>query len=137
MVDRMDEGTYYIGDLCYVLNDTQWSEVCDLMHPYGNESPNRNKSVHGKFFLSDGTVISIYGTAYGDGRYVDRKDQEYWVDSGTIGCVSTKHLPRKFKKKTPNAGSHLHTFHYTFDTHYEDGVITFGHVQINTSESDW
>ena len=33
----MRSGTYYVGDLCYVMHP-QWDEVCDLMFATGGNS---------------------------------------------------------------------------------------------------
>jgi hypothetical protein len=133
MQERMDEGKYYVGDLCYVFDDKQWAEVCSLTFPFGNASPNRNKQVNGRLVLKDGTVICIYGTAYGDGVYLDKRDREYYVDSGTLGCVNTKHLKKSLLKKAPKSGSQVIDMPVSFSCHERDGVITLGSVVINTS----
>lgn len=133
MSERMEEGKYYVGDLCYVFNDKQWQEVCKLTFPYPKSGPNRNKQVDGKFTLKDGTVFCIFGTAYGDGVYTDNKDNEYYVDSGTLGCVRTTFLDKTLLRKSPEKGSHLHDADFSFECEERDGVIRFGSVVIDTS----
>ena len=73
-VEMMDAGRYYIGDLCYVI-DNAWGEICDLTFPFsgskGVDYPSWIQSIQlsGKLKLADNRSISIYGTAHGDGRY--------------------------------------------------------------------
>lgn len=137
MSERMDEGKYYFGDLCYVFDDKDWEEVCSLTFPYSN-GPNRNKRVDGRFVLSSGAVICIFGTAYGDGVYADKQDREYYVDSGTLGCVNTKHLKKSLLKKAPKKGSHVINVPCAFYCHEKDGVVTLGSsVVINTAGDGW
>lgn len=132
----MPAGKYYVGDLCYVMTDEQWDEVCKLMFPYPDSGPNFNKAVHGFFRLNDGTEFCIYGTAYGDGVYVDGHGREYYVDSGTLGCVNTKRLKKSLIKKAPTSGSHVVEMRVDFQTAERDGQIRFGHVLIDTSSDD-
>ena len=75
----MKAGTYYVGDLCYVLHE-RWDEVCELIIE-------GNRCLDGEFNLKDGTRFAIYGTAYGDGNYFDQNGKSYDVDAGSIGCV--------------------------------------------------
>ena len=91
----MKAGKYYVGDLCYVLGD-RWTEVCDLIIV-------GHKCLDGEFELADGTKFAIYGTAYGDGHYLDQKGNGYPVDSGTIGCVLAEQITegQLFKKSFP------------------------------------
>ena len=55
----MRPGKYYVGDLCYVMDD-EWDDVCSLIIQ-GNEC------VDGEFTLPDGRRFASYGTMYGDG----------------------------------------------------------------------
>jgi hypothetical protein len=75
----MKAGTYYVGDLCYVLHD-EWDEVCELIIK-------DNVCLDGEFTLRDGRRFAIYGTAYGDGNYFDQNGKSYDVDAGSIGCI--------------------------------------------------
>jgi hypothetical protein len=76
----MPEGIYYIGDLCYVMDDAEWLEVCDL-------TIQGSRVIDGEFQLKDGRRFAMYGTAYGDGTYYDQYGHSYSVDSGSIGCI--------------------------------------------------
>jgi hypothetical protein len=76
---------YYVGDLCYVMHDV-WSEVCDLTFP------DDNTELQGRFQLKDGREFFIYGTAYGDGEYLDNEGRRYLVDSGTVGAIRVEDI---------------------------------------------
>lgn len=68
----MPAGRYWVGDLCYVLDDV-WDEVwrlCDGVHT-----------------LADGRRVAIFSTVHGDGIYDDDDGNEYAVDSGSLGCI--------------------------------------------------
>ena len=116
----MKAGQYYIGDLCYVLNDDAWFELCDL-------TIQKNSALDGEFENPKGIKFAIYGTKYGDGTYQDEDGRNYPVDSGTIGCIATEYMT-----DTP-AGAVIVTFAEDFETGSENGVIWFGDkVRIDT-----
>ena len=68
-------GNYKIGDLCYGGN---WAEILEHPDAFG-------KTCSGK--LKNGKEFWFSGTAYGDGAYFDQYGNQYYVDSGTIGCI--------------------------------------------------
>lgn len=83
----MKAGEYYVGDLCYVFTDEQWSEVCDLMYRF-NKQTGKEEDNEGILKLEDGTEFAIFGTLWGDGSYPNSQNSKmHCVDSGTIGCV--------------------------------------------------
>lgn len=115
----MSAGTYYVGDLCYVLSGTQWDELCD-------KDPNCNG---GEFVLSDGTRVWLSHTEYGDGWYADSNGNKYDVDSGTLGCV----LMGENIKDT--SGGNVIEFKHPFTVSRErDGTFYFGDVSIETGD---
>ena len=122
---------YYVGDLCYVMDDA-WSEVCDLI-PFDN-------SEH-EFELKDGRKFILFGTAYGDGSYSDFAGNSYGVDSGTIGAVKVddiRDLEGLAKVKEGGLG-HIHDFPCDFtsyDCNFSDGVINIYNVSIDTGSFD-
>lgn len=122
----MKAGKYYIGDLCYVLHD-EWNEVCSL-----TIKPGLNRPLNGEFNLKDGRRFAIYGTAYGDGTYLDEEGRSYNVDSGSIGCIPLDAIdqtnPRNFL-----AGGRVVEFVQDFDTFGVGGVLRFGTVVIDTA----
>jgi hypothetical protein len=123
---EMPAGRYYIGDLCYLLDDI-WDEVCAT-------TIKGDELVDGKFTLSDGREFVIFSTAYGDGVYPLRgggHTASLGVDSGTIGCicVNDDNLP-KFKLGT------IVEFEEEFECLSADGVLTFGDISVTTGNED-
>ena len=99
----------------------QWEELFRLTaHPAPKE---------GKFTLADGREVVKFFTAHGDGVYLDRAWRQYTVDSGTIGCILVADIKS-------DAGCHplgnVTPFPDVFLAFNEDGVMTFGHVVIDT-----
>ena len=76
----MPAGKYYIGDLCYVMADDEWLDICDI-------TIQGTRVLEGEFQLKDGRRFAMYSTAYGDGTYHDHYGFSYSVDSGSIGCI--------------------------------------------------
>ena len=81
----MQAGKYYVGDLCYVMDNDEWDQVCSIIIQ-------GNKVFDGEFELKDGRKFAIYSTAYGDGLYNDYYGNEYSVDSGSIGCIKVEDI---------------------------------------------
>jgi hypothetical protein len=119
----MKAGTYYVGDLCYVLHD-EWDEVCSLIIE-------GNRCIDGEFNLKDGTRFAIYGTAYGDGNYFDQNGKSYDVDAGSIGCVLLDDIDLS-NQENFLAGGNIHTFDTSFYTGTMDGKIMFHTLSIDT-----
>ena len=74
----MKPGKYYIGDICYFLDDTLYDEVWGTKFGYNG----------GHYERPDGTGFIVMGTAYGDGSYKGSNGIDYGVDAGVIGVVS-------------------------------------------------
>jgi hypothetical protein len=126
----MKAGTYYIGDLCYVMPD--WDKVCDITI-LGSQVQ------EGEFVLPGEVEIpfAMYGTMYGDGGYDDQECNSYSVDSGTIGCVETKYLSeQKLKEIQEKNLGHIYTFDESFETSSINGCISFGRFSIDTDPID-
>lgn len=119
----MPAGTYYVGDLCYVLGD-RWGEFCDL-------TINGMECLDGQFTMKDGTSFATYRTAYGDGQYSDNLGNVYGVDAGLIGCVKIDSITDK-TIDLASMGA-VHTFERPFICYRtKDGEIRFGNVRIDT-----
>lgn len=122
----MRAGRYYVGDLCYVLRDS-WEEVCNItIQDIGNVK-------NGVFTFSDGREFALFSTAYGDGIYSDNYDNEYPVDSGSIGCILVSDVD------TPEGVDNGNII--DFPTDFEpyiggEGRIVFGPVVIDTIGED-
>lgn len=120
----MPAGTYYIGDLCYVI--AEWDEFCDI-------TIKGEECLDGEFEMSDGRRFATYGTAYGDGVYEDESGKEYSVDAGLIGCILVGDISKKIYGEMIDGNlGHFHTFETPFQTFSEDGKIYFGNVVIDT-----
>lgn len=126
----MPAGKYYIGDLCYVM-DAEWTEVCSI-------TINGNACLDGEFALADGRRFASYGTMYGDGVYESNIGTQHSVDAGLIGCIRVEDIrdTRYPASKLMQLGAVV-DFPGSFETKEENGIIVFGHVQIDTgSEED-
>ena len=121
----MPLGKYYIGDLCYVMSDEEWEQVCKI-------TIDGFKCIEGEFNLPDGRRFAMYNTAYGDGLYKDGNGREYSVDSGTIGCILLDDIKAdKYDESFDRLGS-VYDFYANFVTSNYKGVIQFGRVMIDT-----
>ena len=121
----MPAGTYYIGDLCYVMTDEEWDAVSDLTKNYTEE---------GEYEFVDGRRFAFYRTAYGDGIYEDNYGfTEYRVDSGSIGCFKIEHIQYKAFDPVNFDCGNLVVFEKPFETSYRDGKIIFGGLIIYTA----
>lgn len=121
----MPAGTYYIGDLCYIIRDELWQEVCDKF--FGD--------IGDTLTLSDGRRIAMMSTAYGDGTYYDQHSNVYDVDSGTLGCVAVD-IPNLEFDAFGHAvfeGDNYFKFDEPFIIDYQIGTVVFGNVRIDTS----
>ena len=123
----MQSGKYYIGDLCYVMSDADWTEVCEL-------TIKGNACIDGEFTLKDGRRFAMYGTRWGDGEYRDQYGNSYCVDSGSIGCILESDISQSFQ----NTDGKLITFETPFvtgggrGTTDWEGTIQFGRISIET-----
>jgi hypothetical protein len=120
--ETMPAGTYYIGDLCYVLHE-RWEEFCDI-------SFNSHERLDGKHQFKDGTEFVAFGTAYGDGAYLDNKGNEYGVDAGLIGAVKVDAIIDQGENNV--SFGHIHTFDAPWEAYADDGVLHFGKIVIDT-----
>lgn len=132
---KMLAGTYYIGDLCYVLHD-RWDEFCDLTIA-GSEV------LDGVFTFKDGTQFATFCTAYGDGVYRAQVpsylecsgDRSLGVDAGLVGCVLVDKIKQGVDGNDVNMGITV-TFTEDFEVSEHRGNIFFGDVVVPTNVSD-
>jgi hypothetical protein len=64
--------------------------------------------------------------------YVDQNERTYPVDAGMLGVVQAQEgdpTPREFLTNTV-------TFPHAFDVTYDEGMVTIGHIKINTNPED-
>jgi hypothetical protein len=119
----MPAGTYYIGDLCYVMHD-RWDEFCSL-------TCSGSRVLDGEFNLADGTRFATYTTRWGDGNYFDETGKSYDVDAGLIGCVRVEDIDFTDPANSI-VGGRVVEFVRDFTTFSSGGVISIGNVSIDT-----
>ena len=124
----MPAGRYYIGDLCYVMHP-EWNECCELFFAPG--APGRG--VEGEFTLQDGRRFANFGTAYGDGTYSSNMSTAHSVDSGSIGCIRVEDIRDNEYGNIESLGA-IVEFKESFEVSARAGILTFGHVEIDTAE---
>ena len=123
----MPAGTYYIGDLCYVMHD-EWNEFCDI-------TIDGHSCLDGEFALADGRRFATYGTAYGDGVYYPNVGGSCGVDAGLIGCIRIEDIRPSANNNDPAKVGIIVAFDKDFETEECDGTIVFGHVRIETGDT--
>lgn len=126
----MQAGKYYVGDLCYVMNDDEWEQVCA-------RTIQGKSFADGEFELNDGRKFAIYGTSWGDGGYQDYYGNEYSVDSGSIGCIKLEDIKAEKYGDIERLGAIVE-----FETNFVtgggrgtkgwNGIIQFGRIAIET-----
>ena len=126
----MPAGKYYIGDLCYVMHE-EWDQVCGLFFSGRND----HGCNEGEFNLKDGRRFASFNTKWGDGSYEDQFGNLYGVDAGLIGCIKLEDIDMKCGENFTRGGN-LVEFSNPFECSYQDGVIVFGHVRIDTDPSN-
>ena len=95
----MPPGTYYVGDLCYVLGDKAHGELCKMCFP-GSEGK-FTPGIEGKHVLSDGRTVVSWKCPYGDGAYEDQNGRFYMVDSGWLGITLLEGLEEQWEHPHP------------------------------------
>lgn len=126
----MPAGVYYVGDLCYVMDDDEWDDFCLLTIQGTN-------CLDGEFTMPDGRKFATFGTKWGDGEYYDQFGNTYGVDAGLIGCIKLSDIKANKNSDIERLGA-VHTFPEAFTTYGGDndrewnGKIRIGHVVIDT-----
>jgi|688.fasta_scaffold14282_18 hypothetical protein len=126
----MQAGTYYIGDLAYVMHP-EWEEFCSI-------TIDGHDCLDGEFNLSDGRRFATYGTAYGDGSYQSSTNDTLYVDAGLIGCIRIEDISEDLTEDQIRDLGMIHNFEKAFHTSGGrgeanwDGVIKFGEVSVET-----
>lgn len=129
-------GKYYVGDLYYVANK-EWDKIIGLVFEGRNQIGGANEGI---FTLSNNRKFATFFTANGDGTFLDQKNRQYLVDSGSIGCILVSDI---IVNETTNFDNgNIIDFHEPFEVsggrygdNYEswNSVINIGSVQIDTS----
>ena len=120
-------GTYYVGDLCYVLHEV-WDEFCDL-------TIKDRECLDGIFTLADGRRFATFQTAWGDGEYQDQYGNRYGVDAGLIGVISAHDIDWEYPGNF-SGGGNVVEFTEPFSVGASKGLIVIGHFKIDTDPED-
>ncbi len=128
----MPAGKYYVGDLCYLLPDDIYDEyVCSFNHD--------DEAVEVKAGRRKAFSAFYASTAYGDGGYSDKTGGKYSVDAGILGVVQLLSADLIAAAKKLDADGHAKVIDFPEDFRVdrdEDGTFTFGHLTIETGDSD-
>ena len=126
---KLSAGSYYVGDLCYVLGD-RWPELCQL-------TISGNSVLDGVFTMKDGTEFATFCTKWGDGVYADQFGNEYSVDAGLIGCVKWEDVTdSEIDRDNILALGNLVNFEEDFTVESWAGLIKIGHILIDTDPDE-
>lgn len=127
---KFSAGRYYVGDLCYVINEGFWDELLSQSGCLGLDFDSDQW-----FGIFKGYKVFAGGTAYGDGRYPDNFGNRYAVDSGTIGIIDATWLDGK-EVEIRELGM-IHEFEEDFEVSMpERGAFYFGDVIIDTRNEE-
>jgi hypothetical protein len=134
-------GTYLVGDPCYAFdndnpNGDTWMEW--LNDAWKDVDANRVRILDGRV---RGMRIAASGTEHGDGTFGDQFGNSYGVDAGLIGAVHVGFLANLYPSlagKTDEqleelTGMKVFQFEKPFHVSYEDGVVSVGHVNVDTN----
>ncbi len=115
-------GKYFIGDISVLLDDYE----NELKYPSGRDV----------YQLEDGTVFANFSTWGGDGVFEDELGWQYLVDSGTLGVIPIKSLPKELRKVKSGGGQRVKIFKHPAICSYNvpvEGCIKIGDTYIFTS----
>lgn len=125
-------GKYFLGDPCYFIKDEMWMDWL--------ESADYTRNSHLIARTPDNHFAIGFGTAYGDGTYLDQYGFQYGVDAGLIGLVAIEHNPEMVAECDGSKGRLLgQLIEFTSDVIASvdsDFTMEFGNITIVTDGSD-
>lgn len=118
-------GTYYIGDPCYLFEQS-WEKILD-----------DNKYFESENQFINGLPVAVGSTCYGDGTYTDNLGRKYSVDAGIIGILPIEliDLDKKLSLQeiqNDDELAHIFSFDIDFSVDIKNGVFNFYNIFINT-----
>jgi len=132
----MPADTYYVGDLCYVFDDEEWSCFLDDAMAQRTKGQHWSSLTEGAFHVDDDKYVWYHGTEYGDGSYSDQKGNLYSVDSGTIGVIPVNLITKDLNEDEIKRLGNVVEFSDNFEVSYKAGTFKIGHIIIPTGEED-
>ena len=127
---KLAAGKYYVADPCYVLDEEVYGRLLTETDYFMMNSIDRGGVM---VDTKSGKYFSVFSTKYGDGVYGDNRGFSYGVDAGCIACIPVD----MGKELSDNMYINEVDFKEDFDVYYEDGLIVFGDVIINTDPDDF
>ncbi len=130
---KVTAGKYVLGDPCYCFSDSRdgdrdmWAEIGESCGWF-EDSPVGILEFEGKEWS-----ILGFGTAYGDGAYLDQFGNIYGVDAGLIGLVPYD-LVLALGVVVDETYQKIVEFSCDAVCTVDGGDMTFGEYVINTSE---
>ena len=122
----MKKGIYYIGDPCYIFNES-WIKVLNEVEYFIGEEQ-----------ILFGEVVIGGNTAHGDGTYIDNSGREYAVDAGIIAIlpVNLINIDKHISLSEINGSDCMHIvkFDKDFECEIDNGYFTFGDITIDTDD---
>ena len=132
MSNILKAGKYFITDLCYVVPDNQWDEVCDAF----DVAEDKNE------VIINFKGVYILKTAWGDGEYVITRRGfscgSFCVDSGTFAVIPEKFILDNQYNANESLGTWVNVDVDCKLTVYVKGHVGFNEYDINTiGDSDY
>lgn len=124
-------GQYYIGDLCYVINDND-----NVWMKFLNESywPLQSDTICGGQIVLNGVFGFAASTAFGDGYFSDNEGIRYPVDAGMIGVIPLDD-EKMIEYVVTNHMGNIVTFEEPFDCFRDEyGTFFVGDIEIVTGD---
>jgi len=120
MESILPAGRYYVGDLCYVIRDQKWKDLCGYIRAGG-----KHNLTDVCIKTPEGMILYNLCTG-GDGEYEDSKGRKYPVDTASIGCIEEKWIDKKLVECEEPCG-HLIDFPEPFTCWIDEtGSFHFG-----------
>ena len=120
---EFEAGKYWIGDPCYAVKDENWEPLLKKSNFFAGDGIGY---WHGEY---NGQIMFAAGTAYGDGSYQDNEGKEYGVDAGLLSII-----PLEACDGDSMDGGHVVEFKDRVCVEVDEGVFSFGHIKIDTTE---
>jgi hypothetical protein len=118
-VITLPPGTYWIGDLMYVLDSMEVST--SALYKYTGLIR----------FKSHPHIELVTFSTGGDGKFKDQEGREYPVDSASIGMIKAELIaPEELEYVKSNDGGHLHVFTEAVECSQDKEELKFGNVTI-------
>jgi hypothetical protein len=127
---KLAAGKYVIADPCYVLSEEVYFRLLRATDYFMYAAVDRG----GVMVDSEtGNYFAVFSTKYGDGTYKDGNGFKYGVDAGCIACIPAEMCELGEDREYINEVE----FARDFEVRYEDGLIVFGDVIINTDPDEY